>query len=154
MIDARAWDISRDPHASQAAFDGYIEDTAGGLMWAAGQALGAPATAEPALRALGWASGLANYLRAVPQLKEKGRRPLLDESPNAIRDLAQTGLAKLQFARTNRRAVTPAAFAAWLAQPILSQAARSPSRVLDGTLGTSEFARRGRLLWTASTGRF
>jgi phytoene/squalene synthetase len=152
MIDARHWDISRDPHASQAAFDAYIEDTAAGLMWAAGQALGAGP--EPALRALGWASGLANYFSAVPLLKARNRQPLVDESPEVIRALAETGLAKLRTARTARESLGPAALSAWLAGPILTRAARNPSLVLDGGLGTSEFTRRGKLLWTAVTGRF
>ena len=154
MIGARLWDISRDPHASQAALDAYIEDSAAGLMWAGGQALGAPTSAETGLRALGWASGLATYLRAVPMLKAKGRSPLRDESPGAIRALAETGLAKLALACADRNSLGPAALAAWLARPILTQAARSPGRVLDGSLGSSEFTRRGRLIWTATTGRF
>ena len=154
MIDARLWDISRDPHASQAAFDAYIEDSAGGLMWAAGQALGAAASAEPALRALGWASGLATYLRAVPLLKAKSRSPLPDESADAIHALAETGLAKLALVRAQHESLGPAALAAWLARPILTQASRSPASVLEGSLGTSEFTRRGRLLWTATTARF
>ena len=33
-------------------------------------------TDETAARALGWASGLANYLRAVPELEARGRQPL------------------------------------------------------------------------------
>ena len=154
MIAARHWDISRDPHPSQAAFDAYIEESAAGLMWAAGQALGAPASAESGFRALGWASGLANYLRAVPLLKAKGRVPLLDEGTAAIKALAETGLAKLSLARTNRESLGPAALTGWLARPILGQAAREPSRVLEGTLAISEFTRRGRLLWTATTGQF
>lgn len=154
MIDARIWDISRDPHVSAQALAAYIEDTAAGLMWAAGQALGADRETEPALRALGWASGLANYLRAAPALKDKTREPLPDESPEAIRALAETALEKLRFARQNRRVLGPAALSAWLAGPILSQAARKPERVLDGSLGTSEFTRRSRLLWAAGTGRF
>ena len=153
MIDARAWDVSRGPHGSAGALGVYIEDTAAGLMWAAGQALGASAKAEPALRALGWASGLANYLRAVPALKAKSRQPLPDESFAAIRALAETGLDRMQVARADRAALGPAALSGWLAAPILSQAAKDPGRVLDGTLGTSEFTRRSRLLWAATTGR-
>ena len=153
MIDARSWDISRDPHASAAELDRYIEDTAAGLMWVAGQALGAPADAEPVLRALGWASGLANYLRAVPALKAKNRQPLSDESPHGIRALAEAGLEKLRFARAGRKLLGSAALAGWLAAPILTQAAQDPSRVLDGGLGVSEFRRRSRLLWAATTGR-
>ena len=154
MIDARSWDVLRDPHRSQAALDVYIEDTAAGLMWAAGQALGAPAQAEPALRAVGWAAGLAVYFHAVPELKAEGRQPLVQESPEAIRALAETGLARLKLARAQRKSLGPAAFSAWMAGPILAQVASAPERVLNGQLGMSEFGRRGRLLWAVTTGRF
>jgi phytoene/squalene synthetase len=153
MIDARGWDIARERHGSAEALSDYVEDTSAGLMWAAGQALGAPREAEPALRALGWASGLANYLRAVPVLKNKGLDPLPEQSLAAIRALAEAGLDKLRRARRERGTLGPAALSAWLAGPILSQAARQPERVLAGTLGTSEFTRRSRLLWAATTGR-
>ena len=154
VIDARTWDITRAPHGSAAALGAYIEDTSAGLMWAAGQALGAPSNAEPALRALGWASGLASYLRAVPARKARNRAPLPDEAPAAIRALAETGLDKLRLARAARLSLGPAALAGWMVGPILTRAAKDPSRVLDGALEMSEFNRRGRLLWMATTGRF
>jgi phytoene/squalene synthetase len=157
LILARHWDIHRDPHADAAAFDAYIEATAAGLMWSAGEALGARRDAEQGLRALGWASGLANYLRAVPDLEARGRIPLPDERPETVRALARKGLRKLAEARGARQGFgvgAPAGLAAWMAGPLLAQAAAEPDRVAQGALGLSEFSRRSRLLWTATTGRF
>lgn len=157
LIVARHWDIHRAPFADQGSFDAYIEATAAGLIWAAAQVLGAPPLAEAPFRALGWAAGLASFLRAVPQLTAKGRAPLVDDGPQAIRALAQRGLDRLSTARSLRADFGPAAaaaLAAWMAAPILGQAAREPSRVAAGTLGLSEFNRRGRLMWMTATGRF
>ncbi len=157
IVQARLWDVGRRAHADAAALAAYLDDTAAGLMWAAGRVLGAPAAAEGGLRDLGWAAGLANYLRAVPALQAKGRIPLVDDRARAISELAEQGLARLSSARAQRHgfgAGRPAALAGWLARPILEQARRFPQRVAAGGLGVSEFTRRGRLLWVAATGRF
>lgn len=157
LVEARIWDIYSEPHSDDAALASYLDDTAGGLMWAAGRVLGAPAAAESGLRALGWASGLANYLRAVPALEAKGRIPLVDGRAEAVKALAEQGLARLGEASDARRhfgAGAPAALAAWQAGAILRQAAAQPQRVAAGALELSEFTRRGRLLWMAATGRF
>ncbi|MGV8987846.1 MAG: squalene/phytoene synthase family protein [Cypionkella sp.] len=157
VIEARRHDITREPFASDAAFEAYIEDTAATLMWAAALALGAEAKAEPAFRALGWAAGLANYLRAVPTLVARNLQPLPDADPKAIRNLAAEGLHRLHRARAARSSfgrASPAALAAWAAGPLLAQAFDNPTRVAEGTLALSEFRRRGGLLWMAATGRF
>jgi 15-cis-phytoene synthase len=157
LIAARRHDCWPDPFADQAALDGYLEDTGGGLMWLATQALGAGPKAETVARAVGWANGLANYLRAVPDLMSRGRQPLVDATPKGISDLAKRGLQRLAEARRHRASVGPAApalLAAWQAGPILHQAAREPSAVLQGRLATSEFRRRAGLLWQTSTGRW
>lgn len=157
LIAARRHDCWPDPFADQAALVGYLDDTGGGLMWLAAQSLGAGPDAETVARAVGWGSGLANYLRAVPDLVGRGRQPLPDDSPDRIRALAQRGLAKLVAARANRRVIgnaTSALLAAWQAGPILRQAARDPGSVLQGRLGTSEFRRRAGLIWQVSTGRW
>jgi len=39
--------------------------------------------------------------------------------------------------------------AVWRTKTLLNQAAKDPARVGNGTLGQSEFARRGSLLWRA-----
>ncbi|MDO8884496.1 MAG: squalene/phytoene synthase family protein [Pseudotabrizicola sp.] len=156
MIEARRWDIYRDPFEDQAAMDAYLEDTAAGLMWSSARALGAGPGAEAAVRAYGWAAGLAAYLRAIPDLAARGRIPLLDGRPEAVAQLALRGLIRLNAARHAGvpRALRPALLPGWQAEGLLKQAARDPAAVAEGQLILSDFARRGRLLWQATTGLF
>ena len=126
-------------------------------MWAAALALGADPAAETAFRALGWAAGLASYLRAVPVLTARNLLPLYDPDPKALRILAGEGLNHLAIARRQRAAfgqAAPAALAAWQAGPLLRQAYANPTRVAEGTLALSEFTKRGSLVWMGLTGRF
>lgn len=156
VVEARLWDVYRDPFEDHAAFSKYIEDTAASLLLAASQALTGDTPA--AFRDLGYASGLAQFLRAVPELERQGRRPLVDGRPEAVKALATDGLNRLQQARRGRgsmpRAAQPIALAAWQAGPVLKQAQADPRRVADGTLGASETARKARLIWQAATGRW
>ena len=157
LVEARRWDVYSEPFEDAAAFDAYLDDTAGGLMWCAATALGAPAAAEAAVRALGYAAGLAAYLRAVPALEDRGRLPLVDGRPAAIAALAQQGLARYAEYRAKRhlvpRPARPALFAGYQAKALLRQAAAQPHRVADGALGISEFQRRFSLLRAAVTGQ-
>ncbi len=154
LIEARRWDIYTDAFADQPAMDTYIEDTAGGLMWLSGKALGA--TQEHALRDFGWAAGLAAYFQAVPELVARGRIPLLDGRDEGIAALAMRGLARLSAARKAgvEAKAHPAILAGWQAEGLLRLAAKEPGRVGDGSLQLSDFSRRGRLLWQAFTGRW
>ncbi len=156
MVEARRWDVYTDPFEDTAAFDAYLDDTSGGLMWASALALGAPARAEAAVRHLAWAAGLAAYLRAVPVLEERGRIPLVDGRPDAVAALAQQGLARYRQYRAARAAIPkaarPALYAGWQARALLQQASAQPQRVAEGTLGLSEFSRRFSLLRAAFTG--
>ena len=157
MAAARLWDIYTDAFADQAAFDAYLEDTAAGLMWLAAKACGAKDAAEPVVRAYGWAAGLAAYLRAVPDLEARGRRPLVDGRSVAVRDLAQEGLARLASARQGRRLVgqaAPALLAGWQAEPLLRLVVHDPRVVAAGAMELSEFQRRKGLLWQAVSGRW
>lgn len=158
MIEARRWDIYKDAFEDAAAFSAYLEDTAGGLMWLAALALGAPPAAERAVRDYAWAAGLANYLRAVPDLEARGRLPLIDGRPEAVRNRAQEGLVRLDRARGMARSIPrhskPALLAGWQTEGLLRQVVQDPGRVAVGQLQLSEFSRRGRLLWQALTGRF
>lgn len=157
MAEARRWDIYKDAFADRAAFDAYLDDTAGGLMWLAARACGAGDAAESAVRAYGWASGLANYLRAVPELETRGRLPLVDGRAEAVRDLARDGLTRIAQARAGRRLPGQAAsalLAGWQAESLLQQVVADPRVVAGGALELSEFARRGRLLWQAVSGRW
>ena len=151
LIAARRWDVHHDAFADRAAFDGYLDATGGGLMWLAACAVGAAPAVEPAARDLGWATGLAGFLRAVPELLARGRVPLGAGQDPA--DLARDGLVRLARAR---KAGIPraAALAAWQTDAVLRQVAREPDRVMQGSLGLSEFDRRRLLIWQAFTGRF
>ena len=153
LAAARRWDIYRDAFADRAAFDAYLMDTGGGLMWLAALSLGAPSAAEAQVRALGWATGLANYLRAVPDLEARGRVPLIDGRPEAVRDLAVEGLARLKSSRGVRLgAARPVLLAGWQTGALLSQVQRDPLVVAEGRMGLAEFSKRGRLVWQALGG--
>lgn len=157
LIAARHWDVHPEPFSDRAAFDTYLDDTAGGLMWLAARALGAPAAAEASVRAFGWATGLANYLRAVPDLESRGRKPLVDGRPQAVRDLATQGLTRISSARAGKPLIgtgLPALLAGWQTAALLRQVQRDPLAVAGNRMGLSEFSRRGRLLWQTATGRF
>ena len=149
LIAARILDAYAEGFQDEAAFDAYLEDTGGGLMWLASVACGG--RDEAAARALGWALGLANYLRAVPDLEARGRRVLVDGRAEAVRGLAAEGLARLKAARG--RVPAAAALAAWQVQGLLGQVVKDPLVVAEGRMGLSEFARRGGILWAAFTGR-
>ena len=78
LIEARRWDIGRDPFEDEADFTRYIEATSGNLIRAAARALG-PAE-DDVLRDAGFALGLANWFRAIPALEAAGRKPLARRS--------------------------------------------------------------------------
>ncbi|MDZ7709930.1 MAG: squalene/phytoene synthase family protein [Roseovarius sp.] len=112
LIEARRWDIGRDPFADEGDFTRYIEATSGNLIRAAARALG-PAE-EAALMDAGFALGLANWFRAIPALEAAGRKPLPDGRPEAVRALAREGLRRLAKVRSGRGAVSRAAAPALL----------------------------------------
>ena len=123
LIAARRWDIHRAPHEGWEGLVGYLEDTGAGLMWLAARALGAPDLAEGPVRAYGWATAAAGYLRAVPELTARGRLPLPDGV--GLKDLARRGLEKLAEARGGRKAVpreiAVALLAGWQTEGLLHQ---------------------------------
>ncbi|TDK50817.1 squalene/phytoene synthase family protein [Antarcticimicrobium luteum] len=155
-IAVRRWDIYRDPFDDAAQFDRYIDQSAGGLLWAAARALGE--ADERAVRDFGFATGIANWLRAVPDLEARGRIPLLDGRPEAVRQLAERGLDHLSRARASRGAISPEArpalLSGWQAGVILRQAQKEPARVAQGTLGQSEARKRLTLMVRAASGRW
>jgi 15-cis-phytoene synthase len=156
MAGARVWDVYSDPFESADDFDAYIDATSGGLVWACAQALGAGAGAEGAARAYGYASGLAAFLRAVPDLAARGRLPLRDDSDAAIAVLAQKGLEKLHLARSNRREIGsawPAMLAGVQAGALLRLAHKSPALVRAGGLHLAPAPSRARLIWASITQR-
>src|SRR5690606_21419079 len=117
LILARHLDIERQPFPDAAALMDYLDRTAGTLLWTAAAALGAGD--EAAVRAVGRAQGLANWLLAVPGLETLGWEPLPDAEDAAVAALAGAGLTGLRAARPRRN---PALMAAWRAGPLLRQA--------------------------------
>ncbi|CUH62946.1 squalene synthase HpnD [Thalassovita gelatinovora] len=156
LIVARRWDIYRDPFEDESAFETYLQNTSSNLLLVAVQALGGGD--EAIIRDIGYASGLANFLRAIPALEKAGRVPFLDGRDSAVAALAHDGLARLARARAQRDRVAPSAapalLSAWQAGAILTQAAKTPQRVKVGALGASEFRKNLGLLWRAQTQRW
>jgi hypothetical protein len=100
----------------------------------------------------GFASGLASWLLALPDLAARNRG-VQDSSPSAFRSLAEDGLAALAQARQTRFGPgIPALRAATLAGPILGFARCEPEAVLEGRLALPEGRKRLRLLWAAVRG--
>lgn len=156
MIAVRRWDIYKDPFEDAAHFERYIDQTSGTLMLVGARSLGD--ADEAVVRDYGFAVGLANWLRAIPDLEARKRIPLLDGTADGVRALAQDGLTRLARAHAGRGGVSaaaaPAMLAGWQAKAILRQAARDPARVGDGTLGQSEARKRLGLMVTSVTGRW
>lgn len=125
-------------------------------MLVAAQSLGQ--ADEQVVRDYAFASGVANWLQAIPELVALGRVPLLDGTPPGIQALAKTALERLKKARIARGAVSkkaaPAMLAGWQAGFVLRQALRDPGRVADGTLGQSDARKRVTLMARAATGRW
>ena len=156
LVAARRWDLYRDPFESAADFREHIETTSGGLIWVAARALGQ--AEEAVIRDFGYAIGVANWLRAIPDLEARGCYPLVDGRPEAVVALAEEALGRLEAARARRRDVSRAAGAAllsgWQAEGVLRRAIAAPGRVAVGDLDGSEFARKAGLMRRAMTGRW
>lgn len=145
LVQARRFDIYRDAHADQVSLEGYIDATAGGLMWLAAQALGADRSMEAGLRRIGFAAGTASLLMATPALISAGKRPLPETSPVAVAELARRGLNELKdtanLHRLNKK-LRPATLAAWRARQVLQRAVQDPESVLQGEVQMSEAGRK------------
>jgi hypothetical protein len=150
LVHARRWDVYKDPFEDAGHFSEYLDATSGNLAWAAARALGC-VEGEQAVRDMAWASGLANWFLAIPELEARGRFPLVDGRGGAVRDLAGEGLKRLARARPPKLS-HPALLATWRAKAVLTQARRAPERVAAGALGQSEFSRKFTLLWRSLAG--
>ncbi|WP_420587028.1 squalene/phytoene synthase family protein [Ruegeria sp.] len=155
-VAVRRWDIYRDPFEDEAHFDAYIDHSAGSLMVAAAQALGA--ADKDVVRDFGYGVGVANWLRAIPDLEARGRIPLLDGTPEGVRALAQKAMERLQRARSTASSVSsearPALFSGWQAEWVLRRAVARPDRVAAGDLAQGEIRRRLSLMWAVTRGRW
>ncbi len=141
LAEARRWDCLSEPFEDRAHFDAYLDATAGNLMWGAACALGAPQGAEAVVRDLAWGAGLAQWLRAAPELEARGRLPLVDGRPEAIGALAAEGRARIARGRRVRTIVPaparPALWSAAGADAVLRRAAARATLVAAGGLAPS-----------------
>ena len=137
LIAARRWDIYKDPFEDAAHFDSYIDATSGHLMWTAARLLGQGY--EAVIRDFAYGVGAANMFRAIPDLEERGRKPLLDGSELGVLALAQSAEARLTAAIKKRKTIAvdaaPVLYAGYLARPVLRQIHKEPGKVARGALG-------------------
>lgn len=147
LVAARRWDLYKDPFEDEAHFDAYLTNTGGALMGAAAVSLGADGADLAAVKAVGKATALARFLQAVPALEARGRVPLVDGRAEAVRALARKALDDLRGVTLAGlpKAARPALIEAWQTRALLAQIISRPSRVAEGELGLSEFAKRWRL---------
>lgn len=151
MIDAREWDIAREPFVDTAALKAHLRATGGALMQASCAALGGDGAA-----ALKYGEGvaLANWLRAFPAIRASGRTPLPALNGADLKALLEWGLEALVQGRKAARGGNSALRAGYLARGVLQRALADPDAIPNGRLEPSEFSKRGRLLWLSLTGRF
>lgn len=149
-VAQRRWDIYRDPFEDDVHFLNYLDGTGGLLMWSAVRCLGGSKDAKPQVSAFGRATALARFLAAVPELKARGRMPLRDEGPDAIRTLVTRCLDDCPSASELRKAVgetaRPALLEGWETVAVLSRLRKSPDRVAEGRVARNAFTRNLSLL--------
>lgn len=136
LIAARRWDVYSDAFEDEAHLSDYIDATSGHLMWTAARLLGG--TSETVVRDFAYASGVANLFRAVPDLEDRGRKPLLDGTVDGVRTFARAAQARHTQAVAARRDISQDASAALIAgyraKPTLAAVVKSPARVAEGSL--------------------
>ncbi|MDB9838494.1 squalene/phytoene synthase family protein [bacterium] len=142
LVASRRWDIYSDAFEDEAHLDEYIDATTSGLLWTGARLLGA--TDETAVRDLGYGVGVANFLRAIPELEERGRKPLVDGTSDGVRELATKALAR----HTKGSAPKAVRLAGFLTKPTLTRAKSDPQRVVQGMLEIGPFAQGIHLLKT------
>lgn len=156
LVAARRWDIYKDAFEDDAHFSRYIDQTAGNLAWVAASALGAADVAT--VRDAAFASGVAAWFLAIPELEARGRIPLLDGTKEGVADLAQEALSRLARARNGRakvsRAARPALLHIGAAKGVLSVALADPLAVIEGRLPDPVEGDRFGLTTRAVTGRW
>lgn len=152
LVAARRWDIYKDAFEDVAHFESYLNETAGGVMRTAVNLLVGRLSpqAQTDLKNLGYTTGLARFLQAVPALEAHKRIPLLDGRSDAIATLAHEALRRCPTRRAVQASLgkdaRPAITEAFLTQALLAQAAKQPQRVADDALAVHPL-RRSVLLW-------
>lgn len=167
LIDARSFDLYKEPFPDRAAFDMYLARTGGGLMELAARSLAPDMTGKGAKIAkdIGGAVGAAALIRALPTLVARGaipapaeavtdRNALIEGRSDAalsafINDVARQALETLKAARRRKvnRAAVPAVRAGWMAAGVLKQAIKPGFDPFKDLTEASEFSRRLSLLW-------
>ncbi len=154
LVAARRWDVYKDSFEDVAHFDDYVDATSGHLMWTAARLLGH--ADESAVRDFAYGVGVANLFRAIPDLEERGRKPLVDGSGAAVTALAEKATARLEAARRKRQSVSAEAgaalYAGYLGRPVLRQVLKDPGKLARGALGLPPLAERVRFLNVALRG--
>ncbi len=150
MIEARVQDIEGAPFHDRAALDAYLTATSVNLMELAARFLGAGEAAIPVIRDFAYGTGVAGFLRALPELEARGRDPLPEGTDRAA--LARDGLARMQSARNRRDRAQAPALPALLAGASASHRLRRASR--GQSMEMSEFRTRAILIARAFTGRW
>ena len=158
MAAARIHEASGEAFPDAGALIHHLDATAGNLMWLAAQALGAGQGAEGPVRDFAFGAGLAAWFQAVPTLRARGRAPLPDDDPGAVRALALHGLQRLRAARAARSVVPsaagPALWPGYAATHILNCVARDPHAIDAPDLGRTPLGRALALGWRSLTGRW
>lgn len=157
LIEARRWDVWKEPFEDELHLRRYIDATSGNLLRAGALMVGEPLDEEVAADA-GFALGLANWFRAVPALVAAKRYPLPDGRPETVQVLSREALDRIARARRRRRAVpksaAPLLFGLPEAEGLLRLAAAEPDRVKQGALALSPFAEKVALLRASFMGRW
>lgn len=179
LIEARAFDLDPEPHATQAAFEDYAEATSATLVWLALDALGSTGEGpRQAGRHIGIAWALTGLIRAMPFHLRAGRIyvPLelsrrhgirrsdllaLKASPGlaaAIREIADAARSYLASARAVSaevgRDAAAALLLATLADGYLERLARVGHDPFDPRLAVPSALRSLRLWFRATLGRY
>ncbi|KJZ20004.1 squalene/phytoene synthase family protein [Loktanella sp. S4079] len=154
LVAARRWDIYKDPFEDAAHFDSYIDATSGHLMWTAARLLGQ--RDEAVIRDFAYAAGVANWFRAIPDLEERGRKPLPDGSEAGVLSLATRAEAQLIAAIEQRNGVAsdaaPVLYSGYLTRPVLHQIRKDPGKVARGALGLPPLREHLRFMHVALRG--
>lgn len=128
VVGARRHDIYPEPFKTKSDFQAYIHATSGCLIRVAAQALG-PAD-DQVLANFGYATGVANYLKALPELTEAGKTHMPDSTEGAVQLLAHEALLKLRLARKARGKISKKAgyalLTGWQSGAVLAAYAKQP----------------------------
>jgi len=171
LVAARRWDIYKDAFEDDHHFEDYLNATTGGLMWTAVRLALAehgipvpergPAGLEDNVKRFAYGVGIANWLRAVPELAARGRIPLLDGTTDGVRVMALNGLHDMRAARATMKngklvqgPVAEVLRVGWRARTTLERVRKNPTCVSADAMDESPLARRTSLLWKTLRGTY